>query len=276
MRDLTTPTRSRREVLTWFGGLGAAVVLAGCGSDGKSSRGSGGKSSRGSGGSTTTSRATTSTSTAAAAATVTSCAPIPVETAGPYPGDGTNGPNILTQDGVVRRDITSSIGSASGVAKGVPLTIELTIVDADRCGPRAGTAVYLWHCDREGAYSMYTLPDENYLRGVQVADANGRLTFTSIFPAAYDGRWPHIHFELFDELSDATNGANRMTVSQLALPADVCRAVYATSGYEASVRNLARTSLDSDMVFADGHDLQDAAVTGDVANGYTAKLTVGV
>jgi protocatechuate 3,4-dioxygenase beta subunit len=257
-----TTTKSRRELLAWFGGLGAAAVLAGCGS------GSGGGAS-GSGG------ASTST-TGASATAATTCAPIPTETAGPYPGDGTNGPNILTQDGVVRRDITSSIGSASGVAEGIPLTIELTVVDTDRCGPRPGTAVYLWHCDRDGQYSMYTLPDENYLRGVQEADASGKLSFTSIFPAAYDGRWPHIHFELFDTLADATHGSNRIAVSQLALPEDACRAVYATDGYEQSVRNLAMTSLDSDMVFSDGHELQDPTMSGSVSSGYTARLTVGV
>jgi protocatechuate 3,4-dioxygenase beta subunit len=254
-------------MLAWFGGLGAAVVLAGCGSDAETS----GASSS----STTPSTGGTSTTTAAAAA-ATTCSPIPTETAGPYPGDGTNGPNILTQDGVVRRDVTRSIGAASGVAEGVPLTIELTVVDTDRCGPRAGTAVYLWQCDRDGQYSMYTLPDENYLRGVQEADANGKLSFTSIFPAAYDGRWPHIHFELFDTLAEATHGSNRIAVSQLALPEDVCRAVYATDGYEQSVRNLARTSLDSDMVFGDGHDLQDPAMSGNGSGGYTARLTVGV
>lgn len=268
MSDQVPTMKSRRDVLALLGGLGAGVAVAGCGSDATSG------ATKRAASTTTTGGASTTTTIGAAAATT--CEPIPNETAGPYPGDGTNGPNILTEDGVVRRDITSSIGSASGVAEGVPLTIELTLVDTDSCGPRAGTAVYLWHCDRDGEYSMYTRADENYLRGVQEADANGKVTFTSIFPAAYSGRWPHIHFQMFDSLSTATNGANRIAVSQLALPEDVCRAVYATSGYEQSVRNLAQTSLATDNVFSDGHDLQDATMSGSVTDGYTAKLTVGV
>ena len=48
---------------------------------------------------------------------------------------------------------------------------------------KPGAAVYLWHCDRDGLYSLYTVPDQNYLRGVQAADASGEVTFTSIFPA---------------------------------------------------------------------------------------------
>lgn len=179
----------------------------------------------------------------------------------------------------MRSDIRSSFGSASGVAAGVPLTIELTVIDTGNgCAPLPGAAVYLWHCDRDGRYSMYSqgAENENYLRGVQAADANGKVTFTSIFPAAYSGRWPHIHFEVFPDLASATDGGNQLVTSQLAFPKDVCTAVYATDGYSQSVRNLAQTSLDSDMVFSDGVSLQTPTVTGDPTSGYTAKMGVGV
>src|SRR5687768_18411236 len=82
---------------------------------------------------------------------------IPDETAGPYPGDGSNGPDVLEQSGVVRSDIRSSFGSASGKAEGVPMTLELNIKDLANGGVAfAGTAVYAWHCDREGRYSLYS------------------------------------------------------------------------------------------------------------------------
>ena len=178
--DLDT-LRSRRKILGLFGGVSLAV-LAGCAS-------------------TDTTTPTTSTSTSAASGAV---AEIPEETAGPFPGDGSNGPNVLTESGIVRSDIRSSFGSASGVAEGVPLTLELTVVEADTGEPLAGAAVYLWHCDRNGDYSMYSqaAANENYLRGVQEADTAGLVTFTSIFPAAYSGRWPHIHFEVYPSLAE--------------------------------------------------------------------------
>ncbi|GHH75155.1 intradiol ring-cleavage dioxygenase [Promicromonospora soli] len=205
---------------------------------------------------------------------------IPEETNGPYPADGTNGPNALTTTGVVRRDITSSFGDSSGTAEGIPLTFSLTVVDVSGEGdagtPVAGAAVYAWHCDRDGAYSMYDITDQNYLRGVQEADADGKVTFTSIFPACYPGRWPHIHFEVYPSLDDATSATNRMRTSQLALPQDVSEAVYATEGYEQSVANLQDVSLDSDMVFSDGYTLQMARVSGSVSEGYTATLRVPV
>ena len=56
------------------------------------------------------------------------------ETAGPYPGDGSNGPDVLAEDGIVRQDITSSFGSSTTTAEGVPLTIELTLVDVGAGG----------------------------------------------------------------------------------------------------------------------------------------------
>ena len=207
------------------------------------------------------------------------CAEIPQETAGPFPGNGSNGPNALSESGIVRRDIRSSIGGSSTVARGVPLTINIALLDrAKACAPLAGAALYLWHCDREGRYSMYSqgVTDENYLRGVQQADSRGMVTFRSIFPAAYSGRWPHIHFEVYPSLSAARSGGNTVATSQLAFPEPVCDEVYATDGYEQSVRNMQRLSLDSDNVFRDGYAQQLATVTGGLSSGIVANLSVPV
>ncbi len=84
------------------------------------------------------------------------CSRIPEETAGPFPGEGSNGPNVLNQTGVVRQDIRSSFAGLSGTADGVPLTVVLNIVSATSCSPLAGAAVYSWHCDRPGRYSLYS------------------------------------------------------------------------------------------------------------------------
>lgn len=209
------------------------------------------------------------------------CAEIPEETAGPFPGDGSNGVNVLKESGVVRSDITRSFGDAAGgTAEGVPLTITLTVVDAaSGCGtPKQGAAVYVWHCDRDGAYSLYSegVTGENYLRGVQETDDKGRVTFTSIFPGCYPGRWPHVHFEVYGSLADAGAATSITNTSQLAFPKDVCDVVYATDGYGESVRNLSGLSLESDGVFSDGHDRQLAKMTGSTGDGYTAALTVPV
>jgi len=186
---------------------------------------------------------------------------------------------VLSESGIVRRDITSSFGSSTTKAEGVPLTITMTINDfANGKSPLAGGAVYLWHCDREGRYSLYSqgVTNENYLRGVQETDDRGQVSFTTIFPACYSGRWPHIHFEVYPSLAKATSSANKIATSQMALPETTAKAVYATSGYEQSVRNLSRVSLDSDNVFSDGYDLQMPTVTGDAASGYQLTFSCGI
>jgi protocatechuate 3,4-dioxygenase beta subunit len=258
----------RRRALKLMAGAGIAAVLAACGSSSKSSS----AASTSSQGATSTTAATSSSAAAAGVAT------IPEETAGPFPGDGSNGPNVLSESGIVRRDIRSSFGSSSTVAKGVPLTVKLKIVDSASGAAKAGTAVYIWHCDIDGRYSMYSqgVTGENYLRGVQEADQDGEVTFTSIFPGAYSGRWPHIHFEVYPSLAEATKAGSPMATSQLALPKDSCDLAYATDGYSQSIRNLAQTSLARDMVFSDGAELETPAVTGDVSSGFNASLTVGV
>ncbi|RKN40542.1 hypothetical protein D7294_18835 [Streptomyces hoynatensis] len=215
-----------------------------------------------------------------AEAAAAACAEVPSETEGPYPADGSNGPNVLTQSGIVRQDIRPSFGTASGVADGVPLTIELTVVEAaDDCGtPLSGAAVYVWHCDRLGNYSLYSpgAANENYLRGVQETDENGTVSFTSIFPACYAGRWPHVHFEIYPSLQEATSAGSILKTSQLALPEDVCDTVYDSAGYDGSIANFSRVSLSTDMVFRDGVSLQLATVTGSLPSGYTAALRVAV
>ncbi|SDU86429.1 Dioxygenase [Microlunatus sagamiharensis] len=265
--DVTT-LLNRRQVFRALG-LGAGVAgLAACGVGASSSPSPSASSS---------SAASSSASTGSAADALTE---IPDETAGPYPGDGSNGPDVLEQSGIVRSDLRSSFGSASGTAEGVPMTLTLAIRDLAQGGvPFAGVAVYVWHCTREGGYSLYSdgVTEENFLRGVQVAGEDGTVSFTSIVPACYSGRWPHVHFEVYPDQASITDSTKAIATSQVALPKDLCDAVYATEGYSASVANLARVSLADDNVFGDdsgAHQL--ATVSGSVAKGYAVSLTVGV
>lgn len=282
LRRLSAQALQRRQALRWLavGGLGASGLwLPGCGGGGDAaavtadtggSSGSGG-SSAGSGSSGTTGDG--------------SCALIPEETAGPYPGDGSNTANgsvanALALTGIVRSDIRSSVAGAGGTADGVPMTVTLTLVNTNgSCATLEGYAVYLWHCDAQGRYSMYSsgATGENYLRGVQETDADGQVTFTTIVPGCYSGRWPHMHFEVYRSLNTATSFSNKLRTSQLALPEDICNTVYALSDYSGSARNLSSLSLATDGIFADdGADTQLAEVNGNINDGYAATLEVGI
>ena len=148
-----------------------------------------------------------------------------------------------------------------------------------RRSPLAGAAVYAWHCDAEGRYSMYSdgATEENYLRGVVETDAGGNATFQSIFPGCYRGRWPHIHFEVYSDVASATGGGEPIKTSQLAFPQVSCEAAYVDARYPGSSNNLGELSLATDGVFSDDQAVhQLAVVTGNNDAGYVATLGVGV
>jgi protocatechuate 3,4-dioxygenase beta subunit len=207
------------------------------------------------------------------------CLIIPSEPAGPYPGDGSNGVNALTQSGIVRKDIRSSFGSLTGSASGIPLTLNLTLLDSGsgkNCAPLSGRAIYIWHATNDGKYSLYSVPDQNYLRGVLETDAEGKVSFQTIFPGCYEGRYPHIHMELFSTLAKATASSPNVKTTEIALPTEACGAVYATGGYEVSAKNFAKTKLSSDIIFFDGSKLQVPNMTGNLTDGFVASLTLGL
>jgi protocatechuate 3,4-dioxygenase beta subunit len=266
-RDLDT--LRRRRVLAGVAGLAGAALLGafGCGGSDdttSSSSSSSGGSSGSSGGSG-------------------SCAVSAEETQGPFPADGSNSQNgsvvnALVASGIVRSDIRTSFDSLSGTAAGVPVTLKLTLVDVNAsCADLFGYAIYVWHCDRDGEYSIYGVADQNYLRGVQPTAADGTATFTTIFPACYSGRMPHIHIEVYRSTTTATSFSNALRTTQLALPTDICTDVYTNAeGYAQSLSNFSRISFATDMVFSDGTSTEMATVTGSIAEGYEFALQVGI
>ncbi|MES2339707.1 MAG: intradiol ring-cleavage dioxygenase [Pseudomonadota bacterium] len=283
---------SRRRALRLFAGVGTAAIVSGCG---------GGGGSTGTVAVTPTPTATvtptptptttpTPTPTATATPTPTgTCVADPTETNGPYPADGTNtssGPtsNVLTATGVIRSNITTSfVTGQTAVAAGVPLTLTLKVVNVNAaCGSLAGYLVYIWHCDATGRYSLYDVPTASWLRGALVTDANGEVTFTTIFPGCYDGRYPHIHLEVFSSAAAATSGRFALLVGQLAMPAAACTAVYsgASGTYTNGTTNFARISIANDNVFGNNTAAQIAqqtpTLTGSAAAGYTGRVTIGL
>ena len=124
--------------------------------------------------------------------------------------------------------------------------------------PLAGAAVYVWHCDRAGQYSLYSqaVTGENYLRGVQETDAKGQVTFTSIFPACYSG--PLAAHPLRGLPQPGQGDQQQQQDRHVADGAD-------RGGEQGGLRdgrlraeraNLGQVTLESDNVFGDGYDLQ--------------------
>ena len=157
-----------------------------------------------------------------------SCRPTVRLTAGPY----------YTLDSLQRRDIRED-------RPGVPLTLSFNVVDDFHCTPIAGAFVELWHADARGIYSgvvnrffdhntlqfsgeqVDTRDRPTYLRGHQVADDQGRVTFNTIFPGWYSGRLAHIHMRA---LFPGAAGWSAF-VTQLFLPPMVEREVWNEAPY---------------------------------------------
>lgn len=267
----------RRQALGWLSAgslaLSMPVALMGCGG-GDSSTSSDGSSSSdsGSSGGSTSSGSCPSSEIAS-------------ETGGPYPADGSNSTDgstvdVLSLSGILRSDLRSNVGE-SMVLSGVPLNLTLTVANLNQsCAVIEGAAVYIWHCDKDGEYSAYNTSangdhvGETYLRGVQLTDANGQVSFTTVYPGWYAGRITHIHAEVYLDGNYASGTPDKTT--QFAFPQSVTTEVYASSLYATHGQNTSITSFSADNVFSDGTDTEMLTLSGDTSSGYTATLTLGL
>lgn len=188
------------------------------------------------------------------------CALSPSETAGPFP--------IKTPADLVRANIVSD---RDGIALLVTLTIQSK---EDDCAPLAGVLVDIWHCDSDGNYSEYggtQMQSTNYsnvhfLRGRQTTDANGQVSFVTIYPGWYPSRAPHIHVEILD------SNENSLLVTQIAFPEDISKTVYATSAYHGDFD----TSNAGDNVFSNSLEGNMGDTSGNTTDGYTLLHTITV
>ncbi len=199
-----------------------------------------------------------------------SCIVSPEEVEGPYPYVGGEITNPLQ-----RVDIT-------GGQTGLPLTLNFAVVNTNSsCAAVSGARVDIWHCNKDGYYSGYgsqtggSLGTQSYigqtwLRGFQLADANGQVQFTTIYPGWYQGRATHIHLEVF------VAGILKKT-TQITFPETISDAVHVTSLYAAHGTNTMRNSADG--IFNNSStDLanETIALTGSTAAGYSGSYTLGI
>lgn len=241
--------------------LGAALggaALAGCAATGRPA------------GSAASPDAGTEASLARLVAGTPGCSLAPTETEGPFPLRA-----MLAGDALLRADITEG-------RPGVPLALRIRLVDVTRgCRPLAGAWVYVWHCDRDGAYSGYdgmagpSSSPTTFLRGIQKSDADGCVTFKTVYPGWYEGRITHIHCMVFLAGAPLTGASASQATTQFAFPADATAAVYASRLYGKGP-NTSVLRLEDDNVFGDGAVSEMLTLTGSVDAGFAAGIVVGV
>lgn len=192
----------------------------------------------------------------------TACTVIPPETEGPFPLD------LSTTTYYFRSDVQED-------RTGAPLTVKLKILGEDNCTAMQNVRVNIWHCDKDGVYSGYATPqnpggvaDTKWLRGYQMTDANGEVTFNTIFPGWYSGRICHIHFKV-------TMSSTASRVSQLTFDIPAKNAIYAALP-ALYTKGADPMTIASDNIFSDGVDYQLAMLTGNATDGYSCYLEVTV
>ena len=248
----------RKDFLKGLGlvGLGslAIPIISSCGSDDDSSNDSG----------TTDTTEATDTGSSSGSST---CSVSPTETEGPFP---TKSPSSL-----VKSDITSD-------RTGIPLTINITIKNKNAsCAALQGALVDIWHCDKDGYYSEYggtgmqsaDFTSVHFLRGRQTTNANGLVSFTSIFPGWYSGRATHIHLHIYNSTGTS------LLVTQIAFPEGSGSAVVlvnasTASGYTKGMSGYTYNA--NDNVFSDGVSTELSTVTGSVAAGFVLTHSINV
>jgi protocatechuate 3,4-dioxygenase beta subunit len=257
-----SPARlTRRQTVLGLGGLGLSGLLAACTGGGSTASDTSGTTAAPTAAATAadTTAATPADTTATtpadttAATAATSCELTPETTEGPY----------YLDLGMVRRDITEG-------AAGAPLPLTLTVLDTASCAPVEGAAVDIWHCDALGAYSGFAAggggEGTTFLRGTQITDAAGAVTFDTIYPGWYRGRTVHIHMKVH------VSGRTVLT-GQLFFDDATTDAVHATEPYAQRADRDTRNA--DDQIFRGGGDRSTLAITP-AGSTYPAAMTLGV
>jgi len=259
---------TRREVLALFGAAGTAAAVAACAPGGVGLPGA----SASADGSTATATPG-STGSAAASASVAAATPVPSCVVRP---ELTEGPYFVDVQ-LDRSDIRSDPGGAAA-RDGLQLELAFAVsrIEAGGCVPFEGALVDVWHCDADGLYSGVAdrfgdTTGQAWLRGYQVAGADGIAWFTTIYPGWYEGRAVHIHFKI---RTDAAAEQGLEFTSQLFFDDAISDEVYAFEPYVGNGERGTRNA--NDGIFGQSGNQLTLALAGNPQTGYTTTFEIGI
>jgi protocatechuate 3,4-dioxygenase beta subunit len=193
--------------------------------------------------------------------------------------EGEQGPYFVDDSakGFARSDVRSNLDGSSA-QDGIPLKLSISVFDSENsCAAMANVQVDIWHCNASGVYSaeeVESTSGETWLRGYQLTDSNGLVTFVTIVPGWYAGRTTHIHLRLRSSYDSTSTGGTNTT--QLFFPQDVITTISTTiSPYSAEGTN--PTTNATDHVYT-GEVSGETLITlsGDTNSGYSATFKVNL
>jgi uncharacterized protein (TIGR03437 family) len=197
------------------------------------------------------------------------CVVKPALTEGPY----------FVDERLNRSDIRPD-PSNNTVKAGVPLKLQFNVsrVSGSACSPLAGALVDIWHCDAAGAYSdiangagQASTSGQKFLRGYQITDSNGSVTFTTIFPGYYTGRTVHIHFKI--RLFDGAARTFEFT-SQLFFDDALTDQIFTQAPY--NTKSARGTRNNNDGIYNGGGSQLLLNLSSDGQGGYTSVFDIGL
>ncbi|MCP3474087.1 intradiol ring-cleavage dioxygenase [Bradyrhizobium sp. CCGUVB1N3] len=173
---------------------------------------------------------------------------------------------------LVRTDITEG-------KPGIPLTLKLRVIEAGPCTAISGARVDIWHCDAKGLYSAFPGQSDShnvdatgktFLRGTQMTDEAGWVTFDTIYPGWYDGRTTHIHFKVF--LGQAT-----VLTGQTYFPDALNEFIYTNvPDYGDRARQRAILNVNDGVIAHSDPEHRAFCAVKEERDRYVASLTLGV
>lgn len=200
------------------------------------------------------------------------CVFSPEQIAGPY----------FRNDKLQRVDITECVA-------GIPLQLNLRIVNSATCQPVEGVLVDVWHCDSRGRYSGWSGVDpdqeapsgeigsiprtdeDSYLRGCGFTDKNGDSSFRTIFPGFYAGRATHVHVAV--RKPGDNEDRHVAYVGQLYFPELISSRVNESQAYVG--RKIARLTNAQDEIYSEMQGLGTLLDVGWIHRGTTEERLLG-
>ncbi len=261
----------RRTALRLIGGALGTAFIAGCGGGGSTT---GSLTSTGATtGTTTTGTTTTTTGTTSTGTTTGATASVtPEGEIGPYFADD-------SAAGFGRSNILSNLDGTNTQA-GIPLTLKIHVYDSEAgFAAVAGAQVDIWHCNAQGVYSDEAsegTSSQNWLRGYQITDSTGLVTFTTIMPGWYQGRATHIHLRVRSKYSEASSTSDGSNTTQIFFSQTVLDYIY-TNVAPYNTKGKDTTTNASDRVYTQQtHGEMQVVLTGDYTSGYAATFAINL
>jgi protocatechuate 3,4-dioxygenase beta subunit len=179
--------------------------------------------------------------------------------------------------GYNRSNILTNLDGTSQQA-GIPLTLKIYVYDTENSNAAlAGAQVDIWHCNASGVYSneaSESTTGQSWLRGYQLTDATGLVTFTTIVPGWYAGRTTHIHLRVRSKYSEASSTTDGTNTTQVFFPQTNINYINSNVASYNSHGTNSTTNANDHVYTPETQGTTLLTLSGDYTSGFTSTFAV--